>query len=40
MWNGKQRSARLQNKVDWIEDMLDVTCHPFDDGGWSYVRCW
>lgn len=40
MWNGKQRSARLQNKITWIEDMLDVTCHPFSDGGWSYVRCW
>ncbi len=39
-YNGKQRSVRLQNKVSWIEDMLDVTCHPFTDNGWSYVRCW
>ena len=39
-WNGKQRSVRLQNKVTWIEDMLDVTCTPFSDSGWSYVRCW
>lgn len=39
-WLGKQRSVRLQNKITWIEDMLDVTCTPFNDGGWSYVRCW
>lgn len=40
MWNGKQRSVRLANKISWIEDMLDVTCRPFTDSGWSYVRCW
>lgn len=39
-WLGKQRSVRLQHKISWIEDMLDVTCHSFNDSGWSYVRCW
>ncbi|CAN0588920.1 unnamed protein product, partial [Laminaria digitata] len=40
MWNGKQRSVRLATKITWIEDMLDVTCRPFTDSGWNYVRCW
>ncbi len=40
MWNGKMRSVRLQRKVAWIEDMLDITCRPFTDTGWDYVRCW
>lgn len=37
---GKQRSVRLQRKISWIEDMLDVHCQDFTDGGWEYVRCW
>ncbi len=39
-WNGKQRSVRLQNKIAWIEDMLDITCAQGNDSGWTYVRCW
>ncbi|MCK6544982.1 S1 family peptidase [Myxococcota bacterium] len=40
MWNGKMRSVRLQNKIAWIEDMIDFDCHDAADGAWSYVRCW
>lgn len=35
---GKQRATRLQNKVPWIEDMIDVDCHVASTG--NYVKCW
>lgn len=37
--NGKMRSNRLADKIEWIEDMIDVDCTPFTDDDWSYVRC-
>ena len=36
---GKQR-ARVQRKVAWIEDMLDVACTEYSSSGRRYVRCW
>ncbi len=35
---GKQRAVRLQHKIDWIEDMLDISCHVASTG--NYVKCW
>jgi hypothetical protein len=35
----KQRAVRLHHKITWIEDMLDVDCQNFSDGGLDYVRC-
>ncbi len=37
--DGRQRGVRLNQKVTFIEDMLDITCVPGNDGGWPYVRC-
>mgnify|MGYP001803506608 CR=1 FL=1 len=37
---GKQRAVRVQRKVAWIEDMLDVTCTEYSSSGRRYVRCW
>lgn len=36
--DGKQRAVRLQHKVAWIEDMIDVDCHVASTG--NYVKCW
>jgi len=35
---GKQRAVRLQHKVAWIEDMIDVDCQVASTG--NYVKCW
>lgn len=34
----KQRAVRLQHKVEWIEDMLDITCTHAAE--YDYVKCW
>jgi hypothetical protein len=41
---GKMRAVRIQNKVDWIDDMIGGDAHDdcteFTDNGWTYERCW
>jgi hypothetical protein len=34
----KQRAVRLQHKIGWIEDMLDITCT--QAANYDYVKCW
>jgi hypothetical protein len=38
-WGKKMRAVRLQRKIAFIEDMLDVDCREFNDSGWAYVKC-
>ncbi|MEX1363934.1 MAG: trypsin-like serine protease [Nannocystaceae bacterium] len=37
---GRMRGVRLNDKIGWIENMLDVDCINFSHNGQQYARCW
>ncbi len=39
MLHGRMRGVRLNQKITWIEDMLDINCVSGPGVNWGYVRC-